>query len=260
MPLRRPTAARFVPPLLHPDTSPPLRPPAACIKHTPASPNPSPSQVIRADNQRNAALAVKAFLDLHKSFRNAFEPQFNAFVEFASQALKDFPASLAAAFDGPDASPPGDAAPAARSFKVLAELPLTMLGLMQVYGQAAKPPMLAMLPALAALAAHRGPELASLPRADGAAADAGAAAAAAAADPDAAAALEAASVRPEFLAAVADLRAAQVRALNCLAVLLRHWQAELAEYQKPILDATFYLFRCAWPRVRQAAGGVLLCV
>jgi hypothetical protein len=26
-------------------------------------------------------------------------------------------------------------------------------------------------------------------------------------------------------------------------VLFRHWQAELADYQRPILDATFYLFR-----------------
>jgi hypothetical protein len=48
-------------------------------------------------------------------------------------------------------------------------------------------------------------------------------------------------------------------------VLFRHWQAELAEYQKPILDATFYLFRwgcsykrrsIAWRTTRQAISVV----
>lgn len=42
-------------------------------------------QVIRGDNQKNAVLAVKVFYDLHKSFRNVFEPQFMAFVEFVAQ-------------------------------------------------------------------------------------------------------------------------------------------------------------------------------
>jgi len=41
--------------------------------------------VIRADNQKNAVMGVKVFLDLHKSFRASFEPQFMAFVEFVGQ-------------------------------------------------------------------------------------------------------------------------------------------------------------------------------
>jgi hypothetical protein len=90
------------------------------------APAPSkPPQVIRSDNQKNAVLGVKVFLDLHKSFRASFEPQFMAFVEFVGAALKGFPEPFAAAFEGPGAAPPSDWSPSTRSFKVLAELPLT---------------------------------------------------------------------------------------------------------------------------------------
>lgn len=53
--------------------------------HTHAQPHLPKTQVIRSDNQKNAVLGVKVFLDLHKSFRNSFEPQFMAFVEFVGQ-------------------------------------------------------------------------------------------------------------------------------------------------------------------------------
>ncbi len=81
-----------------------------------------------------------------------------------------------------------------------ADNPTAVLGLMQVYGQAAKPPMLALLPALSAVASHRGPELASLPKVAASrgggvsGADEGGAG----------------TVKPEFAAAYSDLRTAQV--------------------------------------------------
>jgi hypothetical protein len=232
---------------------------------------------------------------------------------------------------------------------------------MQVYGQAAKPPMLALLPPLSAVASQKGPDPATLPKAPQARASSeggkgGGSAGGAESGPVAAAAAVAA-LKPEFVAAYSDLRTAQVRraggrgpaagpgarralgrswegapppsvgvpfkrpfsrlvpaagsveqpalhssaaaraqpswqrptihpplpallpapaligepgkgpapglfspaaplscpppplpqvrCLNCLAVLFRHWQAELADYQRPILDATFYLFRRA---------------
>jgi len=113
-----------------------------------------------------------------------------------------------------------------------------VLGLMQVYGQAAKAPMIELLPALSAVASQQGPDLASLPKSHPRRASAGAGS-----SDGCAAAAAVAGVRPEFSAGYSDLRTAQVRCLNCLAVLFRHWPAELGDYQRPILDATFYLFR-----------------
>jgi hypothetical protein len=43
---------------------------------------------VRSDNQKNAVLGVKVFLDLHKSFRASFEAQYMAFVDFVGQVRR----------------------------------------------------------------------------------------------------------------------------------------------------------------------------
>ncbi|KIZ04105.1 transformation/transcription domain-associated protein [Monoraphidium neglectum] len=198
--------------------------------------------IVRSDNQKNAVLGVKVFLDLHKSFRASFEAQYMAFVDFVGQgrpgaaagttggveaqpllllvaggggleqdeagALRSFPESFQLAFDGAAPSPPHDFTPAVRSFRVLAELPLTMLGLMQVYGQAAKPPMIALLPLFSAAASQQGPELGALPKAPLRASDGGGRGAEVNISGSGAMAVGGAP-RPEFLAAYSDLRTAQ---------------------------------------------------
>jgi hypothetical protein len=84
-----------------------------------------------------------------------------------------------------------------------------VLGLMQVYGQAAKPPMIALLPLFSAAASQQGPELGALPKAPLRASDGGGRGAEVNISGSGAMAVGGAP-RPEFLAAYSDLRTAQV--------------------------------------------------
>jgi hypothetical protein len=88
---------------------------------------------------------------------------------------------------------------------------------MQVYGQAAKPPMLALLPPLASVASQQGPDPATLPKAPtprggdkGGRRSGGGSTESAAVVAAAVAAL-----KPEFVTAFSDLRTAQVGGGAC---------------------------------------------
>lgn len=49
-------------------------------------------RVILEDNEDNAVYSVKLYLELHRSFRQLFEPQVQPFLEFVSKLYTNFPA------------------------------------------------------------------------------------------------------------------------------------------------------------------------
>eukprot|EP00882_Tetradesmus_deserticola_P008294 GHRQ01008744.1.p1 GENE.GHRQ01008744.1~~GHRQ01008744.1.p1 ORF type:complete len:305 (+),score=150.46 GHRQ01008744.1:160-1074(+) len=124
-------------------------------------------ELLRSDSQANGVLAMRVLLDLNKNLVRSqaagFEGQFNECVAFIEKVYAEFPATYSEAFSSSPPRLPSDFSPTYRSLKMVAECPLPLMFLMQLFPQLAKARAPALLPSMVAAASLRGPELSALP-------------------------------------------------------------------------------------------------
>jgi len=104
--------------------------------------------LIPQDNEDNVIVCLRILLDLHRSYRPQFESEAAKFFEIVQRVYAELQSAVLKAFGGPDGTPPatspvvqqGDGQvqlkPLARgieSFKVLAECPIIVVSLFQLY-------------------------------------------------------------------------------------------------------------------------------
>lgn len=95
--------------------------------------------VLRTDNENNAALSIHIVLDLHKNFRNQLDGQVQPFLDFVILVYKGFGKTvenlLVSHKDVPATgkAAPTRIAPSTQSFKVISECPLLIMLVFQIY-------------------------------------------------------------------------------------------------------------------------------
>lgn len=171
--------------------------------------------VLQQDNQECGLIAVRLYFDLQKAYRSALEGPAEKYLDFVVMVYKGFadtcelllrPEALAVVTPSFD-----NFQPACRSFKVMAEIPLTVMVLIQMYQQYIKTHVPVLFPLLIKSCAVRGPDSLALP--------------------------------PPAAQLVNDFKTSQIKTLNFLTVMVRHFQSIIEPEKQLLADCTVHLLR-----------------
>ncbi|KAK9813301.1 hypothetical protein WJX72_012102 [[Myrmecia] bisecta] len=163
--------------------------------------------VLQKDNEDNALICLRILFDLHKAYKGNLEEHVQPFMEFVRRVYDGFPATYQHYFEV-QAAQPGklpDFPPSLQSFKVVAETPIIVMYLYNLYHRRVAPYVQLVLGPMVAAIILPGPE------------------------PDA--------VPEKLRTAYSDLKQAQIKTLSFLTYLLRGLPHLVQPHQQAITDS-----------------------